>query len=295
MTSHLHIRLLGTAAGGGLPQWNCACAGCEAARRGEIPENGQFSMALSVNGADWLLINASPDLREQLLGVPELHPKALRHSPIKAVLLTNGEIDAVAGLLSMREGQAFDLWADPAVHEVLHTSSVFDVLRAVTRKPLPQDTWVEPLAGLRLRTFAVPGKPAWYLEETKEADPGDTIGLEVLAAGKRVVILPACAEFTDALRSLCDGADALFLDGTLWQDDEMIRAGLAQKTGARMGHISVSGAEGALARTEGLALGQKIFVHINNSNPILLPATAERRAVEAAGWQIGQAGQIVTL
>ncbi|ALJ81976.1 pyrroloquinoline quinone biosynthesis protein PqqB [Ketogulonicigenium vulgare] len=292
----MFIRLLGTAAGGGLPQWNCACAGCTAARNGDAPQNGQFSMALSADGEDWLLLNASPDIRQQLLETPDLHPRSLRDSPVKAVLLTNAEIDAVAGLLTLREGHAFDLWADGSVLETLGKNSIFDVLTRVSRRNLPQGEEFQPLAGLYVTSFPVPGKPAWYLEQSGQAaDDGDTIGLRIRAKDKTAFVIPACAEITDDLRARVSGADALFFDGTLWRDDEMIRAGLAQKTGASMGHVSISGAAGVIARLHDIPLGQRVLVHINNSNPVLRPGTSEYAQTIAAGWVVGQAGMSMTL
>jgi pyrroloquinoline quinone biosynthesis protein B len=302
-TAALHVLLLGAAAGGGFPQWNCGCAGCRAARRGDAPRSGQVSLALSADGENWVLVNASPDILSQIADTPELHPRGLRETPLRGVILTNGEIDAVAGLLSLREGAAFELWATDAVHGTLAANSIFNVLkpeRVPRRVLVPEEAFVPRLpdgraTGLTIRPFAVPGKPAWYVEEVKAAEEGDTLALEIEAGGRRAYVFTACAEITEAIRARIRGADLVFFDGTLWRDDEMIRAGLAQKTGASMGHVSVSGPEGAIARLEGLGLGQKVFVHINNSNPILLPDSPERREAEAAGWEIGQKGARYTL
>ncbi|MEA5159769.1 pyrroloquinoline quinone biosynthesis protein PqqB [Cereibacter johrii] len=288
----LRIIVLGSAAGGGLPQWNCNCAGCRTARAEPALRNGQCALAASADGESWFLVNASPDLRQQILDTPALHPRhGLRHSPIAGVILTNAEVDAVAGLLTLREGWPFAIHAHPDVLEVLAANPIFGVLRPeiVPRRPMLPETPFEPVlacgraSGLTVRSFAVPGKPALWREEEGAAE-GDSIGLELSAGGRRAFILPGCAEVTPALACRLAGADLVFFDGTLWQDDEMIRAGLSQKTGRRMGHISISGPAGAMAALAPLGIARKVFVHINNSNPVLMPGSPERAEAERAGW-----------
>lgn len=288
----LRIIVLGSAAGGGLPQWNCNCAGCRTARAEPALRNGQCALAASADGESWFLVNASPDLRQQILDTPALHPRhGLRHSPIAGVILTNAEVDAVAGLLTLREGWPFAIHAHPDVLEVLAANPIFGVLRPeiVPRRPMLPETAFEPVlacgraSGLTVRSFAVPGKPALWREEEGAAE-GDSIGLELSAGGRRAFILPGCAEVTPALACRLAGADLVFFDGTLWQDDEMIRAGLSQKTGRRMGHISMSGPAGAMAALDPLGIARKVFVHINNSNPVLMPGSPERAEAERAGW-----------
>jgi pyrroloquinoline quinone biosynthesis protein B len=308
----LRVVVLGAAAGGGVPQWNCGCPVCKAART-EHPElrSTQASIAISADGDHWLLINASPDLRQQLIATPQLHPQAgkLRHSPISGVILTNGEIDAIAGLLSMREGSLFTIYAHPKVLSILKANSVFNVLSEnnVRRQPIEVDKTFEPTlpdgspGGIEILPFAVPGKSAWYLEG--EARPaaddgaGDTIGLRVRdkATGKYFYFLAACAAVNDDLKSRLAGAPLIFFDGTVWRDDELIAAGLGNKTGQGMGHIAMSGDHGAIESLAGLDIGRKIFLHINNSNPALLRASPERKVAERAGWQIPADGTEITL
>lgn len=299
----LKVVILGSAAGGGVPQWNCNCRVCAAAWADPTLRNTQVSAAISADdGRHWFLINASPDIRQQILDTPALHPAkdALRHSPIAGVILTNGEIDAIAGLLSLRESSPFALHAHPRVLSTLAANSVFDVLNPafVPRLPMLLDTPFEPqlpdgtASGLLVEAFAVPGKPAWY-KEGAAADPGDTIGLrlQATAGGNAVYFIAACAEVTPGLADRLRSARLVLFDGTLWQDDEMIRAGLGQKTGQRMGHLSMSGQDGTMAALGGLDIGQRIFVHINNTNPALLPDTPERHALTAAGWHIPLPGE----
>jgi pyrroloquinoline quinone biosynthesis protein B len=308
----LRIVVLGAAAGGGVPQWNCGCQVCRAART-EQPElrSTQASIAISADGAHWFLVNASPDLRQQLIATPQLHPKAgaLRHSPIAGVILTNGEIDAVAGLLSMREGSPFTIYAHAKVLAILRANSIFNVLneKTVRREPIAMETPFEPLlpngtpSGLEVLPFAVSGKGAWYLDG--KAHPGgtdgtgDTLGLRIAekASGRYFYFLAACADVGDDLKSRLAGAPLLFFDGTVWRDDEMILAGLGQKTGKAMGHIAMSGDDGAIALLAGIDIGKKVFLHINNSNPALLAASAERKAAEGAGWQIPADGTEIVL
>jgi pyrroloquinoline quinone biosynthesis protein B len=308
----LRIVVLGAAAGGGVPQWNCGCEVCRAARDGK-PElrSTQASIAFSADGQNWFLVNASPDLRQQLIATPQLHPKpgALRHSPIAGVILTNGEIDAVAGLLSMREGSPFAIYAHAKVLAILGSNSIFDVLgeKTVRREPIAIDRPFEPHlangspSGIEVLPFAVAGKGAWYLEG--KAHPGgsdgtgDTLGLKVTdkGSGKYFYFLAACADVGNDLKSRLAGAPLVFFDGTVWRDDEMIAQGLGQKTGKAMGHIAMSGDDGAIAQLAGVAIDRKVFLHINNSNPALLTASPERKMAERAGWQIPADGTEIVL
>ena len=308
----LRVVVLGAAAGGGVPQWNCGCPVCRIARTGH-PElrSTQASIAISADGDHWFLINASPDLRQQLIATPQLHPKAgkLRHSPISGVILTNGEIDAVAGLLSMREGSPFTIYAHDKVLSILKDNSIFNVLneKNVTRERIEVDKSFEPtlpdgsVSGIEILPFAVSGKSAWYLEG--KAHPGgnigvgDTLGLRVSdkATAKYFYFIAACADVTDDLKSRLAGASLIFFDGTVWRDDELIVAGLGNKTGQGMGHIAMSGDNGAIESLAGLDIGRKIFLHINNSNPVLLRDSAERKTAEHAGWQIPTDGMEIVL
>jgi len=301
----LRIIVLGAAAGGGLPQWNCGCANCRAAR-GDHPElaSTQASIAVSGDGTNWFLINASPDLRAQINANPALHPPVgvLRGSPIAGVILTNGEVDAVAGLLTLRERAAFSIYGHPDVLAMLAANSIFNVLdpALVRREAMAVDVPFQPTlpggapSGLEVTAFAAPGKPALFLEGQRGGSEGDTLGLVVrdLEGGRRLVFLAACAAVTPEIIDRLDGADAVFFDGTLWADDEMIRQGLSQKTGQRMGHIAMQPAIEALA---GIDRPARYFLHINNSNPALQPGSPERRQAEAAGWQIPADGMEITL
>ncbi|CAN5161256.1 pyrroloquinoline quinone biosynthesis protein PqqB [soil metagenome] len=308
----LNVVVLGAAAGGGIPQWNCGCASCTASRADHIElRSTQCSIAVSADAVHWFLINASPDLRQQLIATPKLHPKAgaLRHSPIAGVILTNGEVDAVAGLLSMREGSPFTIYAHDRVLAILKDNSIFNVLSEthVRRTAISTDQSFEPIlpdgapSGLHVLPFAVPGKGAWYLEgkphPTGGDAAGDTIGLQITdkASGQYFFFIAACARVTDDLKARLAGAPLVFFDGTVWRDDEMITQGLATKTGQSMGHIAMSGTDGAIAALAGLDIGRKVFLHINNSNPVLSADSVERIAAHDAGWEIPADGLEITL
>jgi pyrroloquinoline quinone biosynthesis protein B len=307
----LRVVVLGAAAGGGVPQWNCGCPVCKIARTNPEFQSTQASIAISGDGEYWFLINASPDLRQQLIATPQLHPKngKLRHSPISGVILTNGEIDAVAGLLSMREGWPFTIYAHPKVLSILNANSIFNVLseKNVRRRPIEPDSAFEPTlpdgspSGIEILPFAVPGKGAWYLEGVTHPGgsdgAGDTLGLRIADKATKTYFyfLAACARVTDDLKARLAGAPLVFFDGTVWRDDELIVAGLGNKTGQGMGHISMSGDTGAIASLAGLDIDRKVFLHINNSNPALLKGSNERRTAEHAGWQIPGDGTEITL
>lgn len=291
------LTVLGAAAGGGVPQWNCACRNCSLARAGDLPRMTQSSVAVSLDGAAWVVLNASPDIRAQL-SLPRFAPQGLRGSPVKAVVVTNADVDHIAGLLSLREGTGFDLWASAETHGVLAASPVFGVLsEVVVRRQMGLDVAFSPLPGLSITPFAVPGKVALFLEDSLGAGHrmgGQTVGLEIEGGGKRVFYIPGCADLPDWLLHRVEGADVLFFDGTVFADDEMVREGVGTKTGARMGHVAIGGPGGTLQRFAGRRVGRKVLIHINNTNPILRPDSPERAAVSGAGWEVALDGMEVT-
>jgi pyrroloquinoline quinone biosynthesis protein B len=290
----MHVRVLGAAAGGGFPQWNANSEACRRARAGDPAARPatQASVALSRDGQRWALVNASPDLRQQIESTPALHPSGgLRSSPVKAVVLTNGDVDAVAGLLNLREGTPFALYAHPRVHAALDDNPLFNVVdrRIVPRRELEPDRAVAlgdaagDGLGLSVRPFLAPGKVPLYLEGRAErvdtaAFTGDALGLEVTPAGcegPRVLYLANCARLDAGTLGRIAGADLLFMDGTLWSDDEMIVQGAGTKTGARMADVP---------------LGRRVFIHVNNTNPALLKDSPQRAQLEAAGWIVAEDG-----
>jgi pyrroloquinoline quinone biosynthesis protein B len=300
----IQVLVLGAGAGGGFPQWNSNSEACRRARTGDPAARPatQASIAVSGDGETWFVINASPDLREQINREVSLHPKhGLRSSPIAGVLLTNSDVDAVAGLLHLRERTPFVVFAHERVFSVLDGNPIFRVLApdVVRRRELILDESI-PLvshdgtdSGLRVTSFAVPGKVALYLEDEK-AGPGfgtrigDTLGLEIHEQGSdhRMLFVANCAAVDDVVRARCDRASALFFDGTLWRDDEMLQRNEGVKSGQRMGHMSMSGMDGSIEGLRDLAIERRVFIHINNTNPALLSDSDERRALEAEGWEV---------
>lgn len=312
----MRMKIIGSAAGGGFPQWNCNYRLSRMARLGKstVRARTQSSLAASADGEGWVLFNASPDIRQQIAETPDLQPSpddAVRSTPIRAVVLTNADVDHVAGLLSLRERQPFAIYAAAQVLAVLEQNSIFNVLDAtlVPRRELrhgvetPICDAAGQATGVTVESFPVPGKVALYLEDSARpeadfsSDSGDTIGLRITggADGKALFYIPGCARIDAPLRARLDGATVLLFDGTLYTDDEMIAAGAGQKTGRRMGHIAMSGAAGSMAGLAGAAIGRRIFVHINNTNPVLDETSAEHTAVLASGWEIAHDGMEVEL
>lgn len=314
----LQVLVLGAAAGGGFPQWNSNNAASQRARRGDplARPSSQSSVAVSADGDNWVLLNASPDLRQQILERRQLHPReGVRHSPIRAVVLTNGDVDHVAGLLTLRERHPLAVYGTGRVLSVLQANSIFNVLNPdfVARRQIRLGETFEPAGkdgeglGLAVTPLPVPGKVALYLEDERAADSNfgtveeDTVALriETLPANgggvRRFLYVPACAAPSAALMAELQGADLLMFDGTLWQDDEMQRQGAGSKTGRRMGHMSLNGPEGTLAVFADSPVARKVLIHINNTNPILLADSPERAAVEAAGWEVAYDGMEIAL
>jgi pyrroloquinoline quinone biosynthesis protein B len=294
--------VLGSAAGGGYPQWNCRCPVCRLAWGGDarVRPRSQASLAVSADGEDWALINASPDLPAQLRGAKPLHPRTgTRGSPIRAVVLTGGEIDQVTGLLSLREREPFSIFATEATLAALADNPMFGALTSdlVTRRTA---TAGEPLGlpgGLAAELFTVPGKVPLYLEGENPDTASETasnVGVEISAGGARIAYIPGAAAVTAAMRERIARADVVFFDGTLYRDDEMIASGTGSKTGRRMGHMPIDGTDGSLAALGTLAR-RRIYVHINNTNPILVAGSPERRAVESKGWEIAEDGMEIVL
>jgi len=303
----LRTIVLGAGAGGGFPQWNSAGAGCRRARAEDpaAKPRSQASITVSADGERWLLINASPDLRAQIAATPALHPRPspLRNSPIAAVALTGAEVDTIAGLLSLRERQAFRLYGAPQSLAVLAENPIFRALNPefVTREAMQLDAPFAPCdgqgtpLGLSVEAYPVPGKVPLFAEGAGDpglAEDGEALGLAISAGGATLHYIPGCAMMTPALAQRLRGAACVLFDGTLYTDDEMIAAGAGPKTGRRMGHMSMADTVAAFAP---LGVARRIFVHINNTNPALLEDSPERAALTAAGWDVAEDGMEISL
>lgn len=298
----MRVRVLGSAAGGGFPQWNCNCPNCKGFRSGTLRAKArtQSSLALSADGQRWYLLNASPDIRQQIAASPCLFPCVEpRDTPIQAILLTNGEIDHIAGLLSVRESQPLCIYSTPQVRQwVLETNAVF---RGLFREP-SRSLWktVEPAeqqeiigidgerSGLLYEAFLVPGKPPAYLTGLVTEWEEATIAYQITDAvsGQSLVYLPAIKHIDSAVMTLLANCDCFLFDGTCWSDDELVVVGLSQKTSLSMGHAPIHGPAGSLVQLADLQRPRKIYTHLNNTNPLLIEDSPERRMVAEAGWDV---------
>lgn len=247
-----------------------------------------------------MLLNASPDIRTQFMDQPLLHPKSVRHTPLAAVVLTNGDIDHIAGLLVLREKTGFDVYATGDILNILGGNAVFGVLDPshVTQKRMQIDTSFEPTPGLTISPYSVPGKVPLF-QEAGDVDTAliseNTIGLEITANGKTLQYVPGCALITDDIKARFAESDQILFDGTVWENDEMKKTATGTKTGRRMGHIPISGAQGSLAQLAEVTAPARTFIHINNTNPIWDPASPERRQILDAGWTIAHDGMEIVL
>jgi pyrroloquinoline quinone biosynthesis protein B len=275
---------------------------CQLAWAGDtrVRPRTQASLAVSADGEQWVLLNASPDLRAQLLATPALQPRGgVRDSPIAAVVLTGAEVDQVAGLLTLRERGAFAVFATADTLAALNANPIFAVLAAdvVRRKIVARDDPFALPGGLQAELFAVPGKVALYLEGEDPALAAETdanVGVEVVCGSRRLAYVPGAAAMTAALLARLARADVILFDATLFTDDEMIKTGTGVKTGRRMGHMPLDGADGTITALAGLG-GRRILTHINNTNPILIEGSPERRKVEQAGFEVADDGMEIAL
>lgn len=301
----LKVLILGSSAGGGFPQWNCHCDNCRKAWAGDADAvaRTQSSLAVSVDDENWFLLNASPDLRQQVQMNPHLHPKhGKRHSPIVGAILTNADVDHIGGLLTLRESHPLAIYATKRVMGVIGQNSLFNILNPdfVDRRDLPVHQTTELLmkdgtgSGIEVELFPVPGKIALYLEDESAGEnfgsvPEDTVGLKISSkdSGKHFYYLPGCSALPDELAARVRGSDVVFFDGTTWIDEEMIKTGCGVKTGQRMGHMCMDGPDGSIEAFRDLDVKRKIFIHINNTNPVVLENSTERKVTETAGWEVG--------
>jgi len=301
------IRVLGSAAGGGFPQWNCGCFNCREGRRlgGRAKPRTQESVAISADGESWFLINASPEIRAQIEACPELWPKAERHSPIAGILLTNGDMDHCLGLLSLRESHPLVLYATDAVRAGFTEGNV--LYRTLERFP-GQVTWrrlelgrEHPLGGmagaLRVTAIPAPGKLPVHLEG-RGATPSaeDSVGFMIRAgSGRSLAYFSGVAGPSPEIDQALDEATVVFFDGTFWSSDELIAAGLGTKRAEDMAHWPIGGPDGSLRFLSRAQGGSGIYIHINNTNPILMEDSPERRAVESAGLAVAYDGMELEL
>ena len=301
----MQLRVLGSAAGGGFPQWNCGCANCSGLRAGTLRARArtQESLAVSADGERWLLLNASPEIRAQIESFAPLWPRAKRHSPVSGIALTNGDLDHCLGLLSLRESHPISIYATAAVRRGFEEGN--RLYGTLQRFP-GQVRWRElalgvetPLAdpetgadtALLLTALPIPGKLPIHLERLRAPSPEDNVGLRIRDAARRVTLayLPAVAGPSSAVLEAVEGADCVFFDGTFWSSDELVAAGLGTRRAEDMAHWPVGGANGSLELLAKLP-GRRILIHVNNTNPMLREDGPQHAAVYAAGVEVAHDG-----
>ncbi len=301
----MRIILLGTAAGGGLPQWNCNCPNCREARAGSarIVPRTQSSVAVSADDKAWFLLNASPDLRAQLENTPRLHPRAKRprSTNIEAVLLTNADLDHTLGLLLMREGGEIRIHATSQVRKALTRG----ISLAPTLQSFSGICWTQPpcklspllyrdrsRSGLQYQAINVVGKPPRFMRGRRSNGFGHSVGYRIVdeKSGGRLLFLPDVAILDEQTIEALSDCDVLLFDGTFWSENEMQKLGVGSLSAKHMGHIPISGRQGSLKQLAPLQVSRKIYTHINNTNPILRKSSPEYAAVRAVGVEVGRDG-----
>ena len=304
----MFVRVLGSAAGGGFPQWNCNCPNCHGVRNQTInaTTRTQSSIAISADGVDWVLFNTSPDLLAQLAAFPTLQPaRALRDTAIKAIVYIDSQIDHTTGLLMLREGCPHEVYCTDMVYEDLSTGfPLFTMLKhwnaGINRHSIPLDGSnfnIAGISGLNFTAIPVTGKAPPYSPHRNDAHIGDNIGIKVTdeSSGKNLFYSPGLGDLTDQTRQLMSEADCLLVDGTFWQEDEMLTTGVGDKRAEDMGHLPQSGENGMISVLKPMDKPRKILIHINNTNPILDEDSEQRKILENEGIEVSFDGMDVEL
>jgi pyrroloquinoline quinone biosynthesis protein B len=304
----MRVHVLGASAGGGFPQWNCNCPNCAGVRKGSVRAvpRTQSSIAVSSNGMDWVLFNASPDVLAQIKAFPALQPgRGMRDTGIRAIVLVDGQIDHTTGLLMLREGKPLEIWCTDMVHEDLTTGNpLFHILGhycGVHRHRLPiepgNDFSIDGIEHLRFTSVALKSKAPPYSPHRENPHDGDNIGMRITdtRSGRKLFYAPGLGEIEPHLEPLLREADAIMVDGTFWTDDEMVRLGISKKRAREIGHLPQSGEGGMISVLEPLKASRKVLIHINNTNPILNEDSPERAQLKRAGIEVAHDGMEIEL
>lgn len=311
----MRIRVLGSAAGGGFPQWNCNCPNCDGVRKGTLKAKRRTQSSIAVSGAisqgiaDWVLFNASPDLLAQFQAFPELQPaRNIRDTAVRSIVLMDAQIDHTTGLFMLREGKPLEIYSTEMAREDLSTGNpIFAILQhycGVNWHPIPVGAINEgqsfPAIGggdLEFTPVPVASKPPPYSPHRNNPRPGDNIGMRVRdpKTGKVLFYAPGLGGIEPQVKPFLEEADCVMVDGTFWTDDEMVQLGVSKKRATEIGHLPQSGPGGMIEVLKPLKASRKILIHINNTNPILNEESPERRALEAAGIEVAYDGMDITL
>jgi pyrroloquinoline quinone biosynthesis protein B len=301
----MRVRILGSSAGGGFPQWNCGCENCRGVREGTIQAlpRTQESICISADDQDWFLIQASPEIRQQIESFPSLHPRNLRHSPIQAIVLTNGDLDHCLGLLSLRESSPLVVYATERVQQgFVEGNSLYRTLQRFPnqitwrRLKLGHETSLPRVngapSGLTIEALAVPGQPPLHLRGQLPGNPEDNVGLKIRdpSTGHTLLYLSSVKQISPEVLQWLHAADCVFFDGTFWSEDELIAVDSKGKRAQDMAHIPIGGKNGSLSLLAQLQASRRIFIHVNNTNPILRTGSPERQTVQDAGWDVAYDG-----
>ena len=303
----MQVVVLGAAAGGGFPQWNCRCSNCSGLRDGTLnaEKRTQSSIAISADGNNWLLCNASPDILAQLSNTPVLHPMGLRESPIKAILFADSQIDHTTGLLMLREGCPHQVYCSDMVYQDLTTGfPIFTLLESwnggIVHNTLPlggESFNMPQVPGLSFKVYAIEGKAPPYSPHRHDPHPGDNIALVVIdeKSGSKLIYAPGVYTIPETLKAEMQDSDCILIDGTFWQEDEMAVNGVGKKTAKDMGHLPQSGEGGMIEQLKAYEKSRKVLIHINNTNPILVNDSAERGVLDKEGIEVAYDGMEIVL
>lgn len=298
----LHVLILGSAAGGGFPQWNCGCAQCNAVRQGTpgFHPRTQDCLAVSADGVQWFLLNASPDITQQLARYPEFWPQRLRHSPVRGVVLTNGDLDHVLGLFQLREAQPLTLYATTRVHSGLNENVAMKTLQRfdghLSQRPLHLNQPCELLTaegestGLFVEAVPLPGKPPLHLTETYAPSLEDNVALRVRTATSGYLVYASAVADVRLAAPVFNDCDVLLLDGTFWSEEELPTLGVNMGPARTMAHQPVGGIQGSCEMLRSTKISRRMFTHLNNTNPLLDANSGPRAEVEASGWEVAHDG-----
>jgi pyrroloquinoline quinone biosynthesis protein B len=299
----VRVKILGSAAGGGFPQWNCACSNCRRLREGTLrgSPRTQVEVAVSSDDRSWFLISASPDLPRQIEAFPKLHPATqTRETPIAALVLPGADLDQVLGLILLRESQPLRVYATPSIRRIIMENNIiFGMVKRqmaweelIPGRELELASVSEAKSGIRCLPFAIAGNYPYYVSAEMAATlPHEEALVGLKLASGRLVYMPGVPAVEESWLEHLESCDALLFDGTFWTDDELIRVQGGGRTARQMGHIPISGAGGSLERLAGVKRPRKIFIHVNNTNPILDEDSPEYRCVREAGWEVARDGQ----